>query len=494
MGVVARQTTLTSVASYLGIALGLVNKFLLFPNLLQSAEVGLSNFIVELSIFLSQYSLIGVPSVILKFFPVYQDKKSGHQGFLFLNLLISTAGLILFFILFWIFKEPALNYFSLKSPLIVDYYGYVLLLIASMVYQKVFIAVLRSLYKTFVPGFVNDVIIRILTTVVIFLYAIKLVNFDVFVLLYTAVNCLPMIIFVVYLYFLRQAFFFSTISDGLKKNFRKILLFGTASFLNETAMGLVMNVSAIMLAGMVGLSEVGVYTTVLYITSTIVIPGRNLIASSAPRVAELWVNFDKEKLSHLYKRVTVINSITSFLFFILIWVNFENLFSLIPDKYMIGQWALMLLGLSRLVDSLTGLNAGILVTSPKYWVDPLLNIILFVTAIWLNSIWIPLYGITGAAAATFLSYGSVNILRSVLIQLFWGLHPFSAGFFIVCAGAAFSLLVDLIIPYLGNHILDLVVRSFVVGGLFCGFFVYFNASPDINGHLRTMLRKIKMIK
>jgi O-antigen/teichoic acid export membrane protein len=494
MGVVTKQATLTSIVSYAGILLGLVNKFFLFPNFLHSAEVGLANFILETSVLLAHFSLLGSASVLLKQFPNFRDDKGGHQGLLRFVSQLSLVGYVMMLVIFFLFRSPILEYFESKSPLVGDYYGYILLLVFALLYTKLFSMFLRSLYKTFVPSLIQEVVVRLGTTIVISLYATRVIGFEAFVLLFTLLNASSLIMIVAYLMFLRQGHFFRPISDQIKKLRGSFIKFSLTSFMNEISAIMIVSVDSIMIAGILGLNQVGIYTTMLYVTAAIMIPGRTLISNSAPRVAEFWVKSEMERMQNLYKRVSGINAIISIFLFVLLWINFDALFSFIPETYRAGKWVVLFLGISRLLDSTTGLNTTILVTSPRYRLDLLFNGLLLGSAIFLNAWLIPIHGITGSAIATMIAYGLVNLLRAGALALFYRLNPLSWTIVKALLAGAAAFGVNWLMPTIPNEILDIAVRSLIVGAVYLLIIFFTKASPDIEGHVKNILRKAKVIR
>jgi len=92
----------------------------------------------------------------------------------------------------------------------------------------------------------------------------------------------------------------------------------------------------------------------------------------------------------------------SFLF-LLIWVNLDNIFSLMPGSYSDGRYVFLFLGLARVMDMYSGLNGTILVTSKKYRYDFTFSLMLVALTVASNALLIPRWGMTGAALATMIT-------------------------------------------------------------------------------------------
>jgi len=137
----------------------------------------------------AQFSAFGMPWVTLRFFPYFNDRSKQHHGFLFWALFLSILGFLIVTLIFLIFQPAIINYYTKNSPLLVEYVIYIIPLALATILYGLFDGYLRSLMKTIVPAFVNEIVLRLLVTVSISLYALKWVTFHQFVLIYIAFNC-----------------------------------------------------------------------------------------------------------------------------------------------------------------------------------------------------------------------------------------------------------------------------------------------------------------
>ena len=97
MGIVRRQSLLATASSYLGGALGFVNKAILFTRILnlEEGELGLVNLLLEISVLFGQFALLGIGNSILRFFPYFEDEEKGHNGILTFGLIVTAIGSLL---------------------------------------------------------------------------------------------------------------------------------------------------------------------------------------------------------------------------------------------------------------------------------------------------------------------------------------------------------------------------------------------------------------
>ncbi len=69
MGNIARQATLNTLLTYMGIGLGFVNVVLLYPKVLQSDEFGLTRLLMSIATMAAQIAQLGAENSVIRFFP-----------------------------------------------------------------------------------------------------------------------------------------------------------------------------------------------------------------------------------------------------------------------------------------------------------------------------------------------------------------------------------------------------------------------------------------
>lgn len=491
MGIVQRDGFKITLISYFGIVLGYINKALLFPKFLKPDEVGLANTLLNLSVVYAQFSALGMTSVTLRFFPFFRDRERAHHGFLTWATLITTAGVIVVSLLFFLLKPWVIAEFSENSPLFVKYYYYFIPLGASFTYFLLFDAYLRSLLKTVVPVLANEVIIRLLTTVSITLYAIDVVDFHQFVILYTISNCVHALMILVYMLYLRQMHLGPKIGYRVQKLKKGMLLFGLIAILSSAGNSLIANLDSLLLVGLMenGLYWAGIYTTLFFMTTVIFVPYRAMMRIATPLVAAHWKDNALDKMEELYKKFTVVNLALGAFIFIGMWANLDNLLSFIPKEFAAGKYVFLFIGIGRLFDAMAGLNGVIVITSNKFRYDLFFTIALIVITILTSYLFIVTlgWGMNGAAIATGVSLLLFNAARLIFVQVHFKMQPFSMAclYVFLIAGAVFGL--NYLLPQLSNVFLDMAVRSVLITIAFFAPLILLRIVPDINQFTNKLL-------
>src|SRR2546423_1469622 len=122
MGILQRQSLKSSIATYIGVAIGYVNLILLFPKFLSPDQLGLTRVMISVAAIFSQVALIGTPYALVRFFPYFKNKGQKHHGFPALMLRIALIGFAIVSVVFLIFQREIQEMFQEKSPLFSEHY------------------------------------------------------------------------------------------------------------------------------------------------------------------------------------------------------------------------------------------------------------------------------------------------------------------------------------------------------------------------------------
>lgn len=344
-----REGIWNTAISYAGILIGYVNTILLFPNILDESQVGLTRLLLSISVMYAQFSALGFVNMSVRYFPYFRDKDKAHNGFLFLLLSVPLLGFILSTAVFLLFKPAVVDYYIENSPLIIDYYYYLIPLALFTLLFNMFTAYLRSLYKTIVSSFVQDFLLRILTTVLVLVYALDVMSFQTFVLLYIIVNSVGALVLVTYIIWLKQLFIRPSVAVLSIIPIREVFYYGFFTFLGNISTTIITTVDQVMISSY-SLAQNGIYTTAFFMTSAILVPGKSILKIAQPQVAEFWKESDMIGMKKLYQNVTMINLIVGLLLFVGIWANIDNLYDFMPESYRSGKYVVLFLAIARLVD------------------------------------------------------------------------------------------------------------------------------------------------
>lgn len=419
MGVIIRQSIKGTIVNYVGAFIGFLITFFITTKFLSAEEIGLVRILLEAGLLFGSLSLLGVNSSAIRFFPYFKNNEKNDNGFFFWTLLIPFVGFLIVTLCFILLKTPITSYFSKNSALFVDYYYLVIPLGLFFLYMIVFETNSNVLMRIVVPKFIREIGIRMMTITIYLLYAFRLIDLDWFVILLIGAYGIATLLNVLYLFTIKKISFkpnFAYITKPLRKSF----LFYTSFLILAAFSGSIMGkIDVFIVGGSLGLEDTGIYSIAFYIAIIVEIPFRSLVAISLPEIAQSIKAKDHPHTNSLCKRVSLHQFLAGSFIFLLIWINIDFLFDLLPNGhiYAAGKWVVFFIGLSRLIDSSFGIGLSVLNFSKYYYYSLIFTFTLVLITILGNLYLIPKLGITGASLAMFLSY--LIYISLLLAFLYW---------------------------------------------------------------------------
>ena len=427
MGIVINQSIKNSLSFYFGMFLGAISTVFVYPNVFndQPDHWGLIQLIVAYSFIISTFSNFGVPKTFIRFFPIIESKSK----FYFFSFLLITIGYLLFLILALFFEDWFFKFIS-ASPLLIDkfYLIYFMVLIISV--YELFVSISRSNLNSTLPTFLNEAFLKSYSLIVLILHGLKILNFDQFLFFYVGGYSMKLIIiFISQLNSNSINLIFSL--RGIK--ITELIQFGLFVIVGGASAMLVSRLDMVMIGKFMGLKHVAFYSVAFYVGNAIRVPGRAVVAISAPIVSKAWKNNDLKLIKDIYYKSSINQLIIGGIFFVCVWLSVDDIFSLLPEKFSGGRLVVFFIGLSQLFNVAMGVNGAIILNSKYYRFDLYANLFLLAVTFLSNYLFIPdssplkelgIVGINGAAFATALSIFLFNFIKFVFIYVKVKLHPF----------------------------------------------------------------------
>jgi len=492
MGIVIRQSIKATIVSYIGAAIGALLVIYIYPKALTPEQIGLTRVLTESSLLLSSFALLGMSNVAIKFFPYFKDSESNnHHGFPFIVFVIPLVGFLIYLLVFFLFKKEIVALFIGKSPLFTNYILYVIPLTFFWMYITLNETYASLLQRIVVPKFIKEVLVRILTIVIILLFFFHRVNLTQFVFLFTCIYGIATLLNIIYVNSLQKVNLkpdFGFIKGPLQKEMTTFMLY-------VLVVGIGSNISTkidvFMLSQKLSLTGTGIFSIAFFIASFIEMPSRAIYQITTPFVSEALKNNDLNNVDELYKRISINQLIITGVLFFLIWINTNTIFRLMPNGhlYQSGKYVILFIGLAKVFDGATGINAIILGNSKYYYYT--LFFIFFLTGLtFINNYYlIPLWGISGAALATMVSVVLYNLILVFFVKLKLGVQPFTINTVKALIVLIVSYFCTLFIPVIKNPFLDAIIRSSVLVLIIGLAVIIFHISEDLNKTLRYGLEK-----
>ncbi len=499
MGIVEKQGIKGSFYSYAGTLVGFVTAALLLPRIFSKAENGVLDLLVSWSLVFATIATLGLNNVTNRLFPYFRDQKSRHHGFSGILFWVTLAGFLLSLILFFILRPWIIADSMEQSVLFIRYVDFVIPLTAfTAIYlvADIYYAMLMNAVKGI---FLKEFLQRIFILIVILAFVAGLFKFDGFILFYVVAISLPGVIIAAAL--LRDGAFtfrpdFSYISKPLAGQLVSVALYGIIIAFSNI---MIQYIDRIMINSYLGLEATGVYGRAFFFGTLVSIPIRAVSKISAVVVAQQWKDDDHASINRLYRDTSLNQLIFGLLIFIGIWGNITNVFHILPGDYGEGKWVIFWIGLSNLFIMASGISGAIMTTSKYYRALALFVVAFGVLVVGTNLIFIPLYGIAGAALASAIAALAYGLMRFVFLWARYKMQPYTwkHAVAILIAGAAY--LPAILIPDLNGEdyktvrlIADILIRSGAITIVFIGLTLILNVSPDLTLRVKELIRQIKI--
>lgn len=427
MGIVARQSIKGTIATYFGVAVGIVTTFFIQTKALQPEQIGLIDVMLQCGVLFSGLAQLGTNSSAMRYYPFFKDDKHRDHGFFGWTLLVPLLGFVVFLLAFFLFKGRIVAFFSSDSNLFAQYVDLVIPMAFFMLYLSVFETNSNLLLRIVLPKFVREVGIRVSILIIYLMYYYKVIDFDGVVIGLCVMYGLATLINVVYLLSLKRVSFKIERGFASKEIKRDFLFYTLFMIMAALAGNMIPMLSKFFVASKSGFHLAGVFAIATNIAVLIEMPYRSLGAISQPHISEAMSKQDVKAADGLCKNVALHQLIVGSFVFFVIWINIDVLFDLLPngDIYRLGKWAVLILSLGRLLYSTLTVGSTVLSYSKYYYYSLIFTVLLAVMSIVLNQWWVPKWDINGGAMAQVVSYFVYFVLLLSFIKWKVGVQPFS---------------------------------------------------------------------
>ncbi len=478
MGIVLKQSLSNTAVTYAGFAIGAVNTLFLYTRFLSEEYYGLVGVLLSTAAILTPVMAFGVPNSLVKFYSNFQDGRN-RDGFLSLMLLLPLVCLIPLSIFSFAANEAIGRFLSHENAIVKDYVWYIFLIGMAMAYFEVFFAWSKVQMKSVFGNFMKEIFVRLGQTILLLLLYLGTIGVDTFLFTLVILYLLRTLIMQVYAHSLKPF----TLNLHFPGNTRDIVGYSATIILGGSAAVMILEIDRFMINLYIPIANVAYYSVATYIAMVIAVPSRAMHQITYPLTAEMMNDTRHSGLEILYKRSSLTLYIISGLLFVLIILNINDLYTLLPENYRGGFAIIVLIGLTKIYDALLGNNNSILYNSDHYRDVLLMGVLLAVLTVLLNLWLIPAYGLNGAAIATFCALVIYNTIKLVYVKFKFQMIPFT----IETLWTTLLLVVVGIPLYFLSFDVHPVVNMAIRSVLMCVLFVFalyrFRISEDIRGLL-----------
>ena len=486
MGIVINQSIKNTVITYIGFAIGAINTLFMYPHFLGEEFYGLTGYILSCANVIFPLMAFGVHNTLIKFFSEYKTEKEKNQ-FLSFILVLPLLIIIPVFIIGTVSYDSIASFLSQKNAVVYDYVWQIPIIGLCMGYFEIFYAWVKVHLQSVFGNFIKEIGLRILISLFLFGVYFDLITVAQFI---TATMLVYLISTLTMLFYANKV---QAISFGFKlpENYKAILAYSGFIILSGSVANMLLDIDKTMLNQYVPIENIAYYSVAIFIATVIAVPSRAMHQITYPITAKLMIQGKHEELNDLYKKSSITLQIVGGLVYVGILVNINQIYVLLPKNYHGGILVVFLIGLSKYFDLILGNNNAIIFNSKYYRAVLFLGLLLAFFAITLNMLFIPKYGINGAAIATLISITLYSIAKLLFVVLKMKLYPFTLK-------NIYALLIGLLcffgfyywdFPF--HPILNIVLKSALVSVLYVGLTYKAKLSEEVNGVINVVLKKMK---
>ncbi|MCS3795215.1 lipopolysaccharide biosynthesis protein [Niastella sp. OAS944] len=496
---IRRQSIISSIFVYIGFALGLLNTYL-YTRGFSTEQYGLIQAFQAFATLMFSFSNVGITYYIYKFYPYYNDNLPPNKNDMITLALVTSMTAFMFVVISGIvFKDFVILKYSANSPEVIYYYNWLFPFGFGLSVFSILEAFAWQLRKSVLTNFLKEVLLRLFATILIVLLFLKVIkDFDLFIKIYAFTYIAIALSLLGYLIATKKIHLTFTRSRVTKKFFKKIvgavffIWFGTLVF-NIAGVFDTLVIAAVLKNGM---ANAGVYSLAQNMSSLVFAPQRAIVSAAIPILAQGWKDKDYDKINRIYQRSSINQLIFATAIFLLIWMNFTDgviTFHLKPD-YLDARIIFLFIGITKVIDMGTGVNAQIIGTSTFWKVEFISGIVLLLLTIPLNYILTKNFQTTGTAVAGLISITIYNCIRYFFLWKKFNMQPFTIkSLYTLLLGAGCYFICYLLFRNF-QGLGYIFLRSIVFITLFATGVLYLKLSPDVLPVWDTIKKRLRIEK
>lgn len=486
MGIVLNQSIKNTIITYFGFGIGAINALFLYTIFLGKTHYGMVVFLLSAANIMMPLMSFGVQNTIIRFYSKYKTETERDKFLSFMLLLpvfiAIPIGLMCFLfynqIAFYILKEnPSAAPFLWQIPLIGIFMGYF----------EIFYAWVKVHFQSVFGNFLSEVGTRVVIMILLFAVYLDWIEKDTFIYLLSGVyglQCFAMMYFAIQV---KKP----VISFQIPANVKGILSYSFFIIATGTVSVMLIDFDKVMIPMYQNISNNALYSVAVFIAMVISVPSKAMMQIIYPLTAQL-INENKwDELSLLYKKSAINLQVFGGLILLGIFLNCKELYQLLPQEYSGGIEVVFLIGLSKFYDLILGNNVAIILNTKYYRWFLFFNLALIFMMIGLYMILIPIFGINGAALATFLAVFIYNTAKLFLVYWKMNVFPFTINTLYSFGIITLVFLAFYFWDFDFHPILNIVIKSILITIVYCLLNYKFKIAIELNEVFDKFKSKVK---
>ena len=483
MGIVTSQSFKNTITTYLGFGIGAINTLFLYTYFISDTYYGLVAYILSTANIMMPLMAFGAHNTLVKFYSTFKTKNS-LNSFLTLMLFLPLALIIPVGIVGVFSYDVIGELLSKKNDIIADYVWYIYASAIAMAYFELFFAWSKTQMLTVFGNFMKEVFHRVGVMVLLFTVNFGWIDEQEFIVGVVLVYVLRMVVMMLYAFSVRLPVFkFYRI-----ENVSAILKYSSLIIIAGSIATVILDIDSFMLGFYMDIEKVAYYGVAIYIATVIAVPSRAMQQILQPLTANFLNAKNMVALKDLYIRSSQTLFVIGGFIFLLIVLNINQMYLLIPEEFSGGLIVVFLVSIAKLYDNLMGCNNVVLFNSDYYRMVLVFGVMLTILAVILNILLIPLYGINGSALATFLAISIYNTIKIYFVKRKFNMMPFNVetGKVLVILIVSVGIFYFWEFPF--HPIVNIALKSILLTVFYVLVILKLNVSEDISVMIRKYLR------
>jgi O-antigen/teichoic acid export membrane protein len=488
MGIVFRQSVKTTISTFLGAALGALITYT-YTFALSKTQLGLNTNIIFTGAIGQILVMMGTGNLIVVFAQRYSEDHLRKKALITLGMLVTTIGSLLFAALFFIFKDNILGWYKEVDRALIDkYYVLVPLLVFLWGIMSVLDCYLIAHVKIAISSFAKEIVLRICNLLLLLMLLSGVIDFTIYITCSVLIYLVPITIL----------FFVSSKTEGFgltskigifsKQELKEMAHFSWYHLLMIASFSILGYMDTLMLGPLDkdGIQAAAAYTVAVFLVNVMYMPYRAMAFSSLPILNQAYIDKDDVKIRDLFSRAGINIFIVAVAMFLIIGLNLDNAVAILPEGYGVVKPLVIILMLGKLVDMFTGLNNELISISKHYKFNFRAAALLLIGVYIFDRIYIPEYGVFGAAWVTTIALAIFNVVKMLYLYTKMGLHPLSKNAMKVLFAGILAAIPGYFLPFLFNPIADAFIRTVIVIAVYGGITIWFRPSQDLTTYIENI--------
>lgn len=484
MGIVLNQSIKNTVITYFGFGIGAINALFLYTNFLGKTHYGMVAFLLSAANIMMPLMAFGVHNTLIRF---YSKCNSEGEREKFLSFMLWMPLLLIVPICaITYFCYDQIAYYILKeNPTVKPFLWLIPIIGICMGYFEIYYAWVKVHMQSVFGNFISEVLVRFVILLMLFSVHLNWLTKDGFIYGLVIAYFLQFVAMKAYAMYVKTPVF----SFKIPHNYKEIIGYSSFIILSGSVAVLLMDFDKVMIPAYENIGSNALYSVAIFIATVIAVPSRAMLQIIYPITAKLISENKQEELRELYQKSAINLQVFGGFVMLGVFLNIKEIYQLIPYEYSGGILVVFLIGLAKFYDVILGNNNAIILNTKYYKWVLFFGLLLVFLMIVLNMIFIPLYGIDGAALATLISVIVYNSIKLWFVVKKMDLFPFTKKTLQSFGIISLVFVVFYFWDFPFHAIINIGLKSILITMVYVYLTYRWKISAEINNVIHTLLEK-----